>query len=169
MAESESTFEGRYLPVLRQFSGKYLAGLANGETLAMEAESEAYLGYLAAPDQPPESIAYYAIKRVKSGRQHQESARSMTGPNPRRVAKPVRELFDPRALCREGDDPALIVATRLDYWAWMDGLPGRKQRIVRDLANGETTQDVAARYGLSEGRVSQIRRECLESWRAFTA
>ena len=32
---------------------------------------------------------------------------------------------------------------------------------------GERTLDVARRHGLSPGRVSQLRREFLEGWRAF--
>ena len=41
------------------------------------------------------------------------------------------------------------------------------QEIACDLARGFSTSEVAARYGVSAGRVSQLRREFYLSWLAF--
>jgi hypothetical protein len=55
--------------------------------------------------------------------------------------------------------PFDIVRTKLDFGAWLRSLPVKLRRIARALANGERTGDVARRFGVSEGRISQIRSE----------
>ena len=39
--------------------------------------------------------------------------------------------------------------------------------VLDDLMLGERTLDVAGKYGLSPGRVSQLRREFLLDWRRY--
>jgi hypothetical protein len=63
--------------------------------------------------------------------------------------------------------PFDIVRTKLDFAAWLRSLPGKLRRIAKTLANGERTGDVARKFGLSDGRISQIRSELYASWRAF--
>ena len=59
------------------------------------------------------------------------------------------------------------VAFRIDFPEWLARLSSRDRRIAESLATGTTTQDVAARFGISAGRVSQLRRELHGSWRDF--
>jgi hypothetical protein len=61
-----------------------------------------------------------------------------------------------------------IVAFRLDFPAWLNTLRRRDRRIAETLALGHRTQDVARRFQVSEGRVSQLRREMASSWKNFT-
>ena len=61
------------------------------------------------------------------------------------------------------------VAFRLDFPAWVQTFRGQKRRILLALAAGERTTDVAARFGLSAGRVAQLRSEFLDSWLDFHA
>ena len=63
--------------------------------------------------------------------------------------------------------PFDIVRTKLDFTAWLRSLPIKLRRIARTLANGERTRDVARKFSLSPGRISQIRSELLDSWRRF--
>jgi RNA polymerase sigma factor (sigma-70 family) len=63
--------------------------------------------------------------------------------------------------------PADIAATRIDFSTWLRGLSKRSRRIAKILARGETTQAVAKRFGLTAGRISQLRRELQESWQTF--
>jgi hypothetical protein len=63
--------------------------------------------------------------------------------------------------------PFDLVRTKLDFAAWLRSLPVKKRRIARFLARNETTTAAAERFGLSLGRVSQIRTELLESYRNF--
>jgi len=63
--------------------------------------------------------------------------------------------------------PADLAAFRLDFAAWMRRLPNTLRQIANCLALGEKTKDVAARFGLTAGRISQIRRTLELSWQAF--
>lgn len=51
-----------------------------------------------------------------------------------------------------------LVAAKLDVRAWWETLAGRMKQIAKDLALGCTTSEVAKRYELSPGRISQVRR-----------
>ena len=63
--------------------------------------------------------------------------------------------------------PAQIAAARLDLAAWMRSLSTRNRRIARALSVGETTGSVAKQFGLSAGRVSQLRGWLREHWEQF--
>jgi DNA-directed RNA polymerase specialized sigma24 family protein len=63
--------------------------------------------------------------------------------------------------------PADIVRTRLDFAAWLKQLPRRERKVVRFLSLGHRTVDAAKKFGVSQGRISQLRRELAESWRRF--
>jgi len=65
--------------------------------------------------------------------------------------------------------PADLVAFRLDFDAWLPSLPHRDRHIVEDLAMGERTSDVARKFGVSAGRVSQLRRQLQQRWDDFQA
>ena len=61
-----------------------------------------------------------------------------------------------------------IVSFRVDFADWLASLCRRDRRIAESLAIGNRTSDVAERFELSEGRISQLRRELAESWKSFT-
>jgi hypothetical protein len=63
--------------------------------------------------------------------------------------------------------PAEVAATRIDFGNWLQILPRRLRKIATFLANGETTSSAAKRFRVSEGRISQIRRELLLTWYRF--
>jgi hypothetical protein len=58
-------------------------------------------------------------------------------------------------------------AFRIDFPAWRATHAERDRRLLDDLMLGERTLDVAGKYGLSPGRVSQLRREFLRDWRLY--
>jgi len=60
-----------------------------------------------------------------------------------------------------------IVSFRVDFPAWLNTLPQRTRRITEKLAMSHTTSDVAKSFGVSAGRVSQLRRELHTSWQGF--
>ena len=64
--------------------------------------------------------------------------------------------------------PAEVVRVRLDFASWLRRLPRRDRRIAQFLALGNRTSNIAKKFMVSEGRVSQLRRELAKSWRAFT-
>jgi hypothetical protein len=60
-----------------------------------------------------------------------------------------------------------IVAIRLDFRCWCGRLPKRSRRIACDLAKGCTTAETARKFGVTAGRISQLRRELEASWLEF--
>ena len=60
-----------------------------------------------------------------------------------------------------------IVSFRVDFADWLASLSRRDRRIAESLAIGNRTGDVAKRFKLCAGRISQLRRELADSWRAF--
>jgi DNA-directed RNA polymerase specialized sigma24 family protein len=61
--------------------------------------------------------------------------------------------------------PADEAAFRVDFEAWLEGLPSMKRRIAELLAAGHGGVVVARLVGLSPGRVCQVRRELETAWR----
>ena len=64
-------------------------------------------------------------------------------------------------------NPADLAASRIDFPAWLATLPPRSRAIAEALAAGDTTGDVAARFGVTPARVSQLRRKFERDWDTF--
>jgi hypothetical protein len=60
-------------------------------------------------------------------------------------------------------------AFRIDWPAWMQTQSERDRRIIDDLMAGERTIEVSRKYGLSAGRISQLRRQLYDDWQEFCA
>jgi hypothetical protein len=63
--------------------------------------------------------------------------------------------------------PAETAMTRIDFSTWLQLLPRRLRKIAMFLANGETTKTAARKFGVSPGRISQIRKELFLAWHRF--
>ena len=63
--------------------------------------------------------------------------------------------------------PAQTAAARIDFGQWLANLTPRCRRIAEVLATGEPTTKAAREFGVSPGRISQIRRELKDSWDRF--
>ena len=61
------------------------------------------------------------------------------------------------------------VAFRIDFSDWCDRFNDRKRKVLLALAEGSAAWEVAERFGLSEGRISQLRREYESSWQRMQA
>jgi hypothetical protein len=59
------------------------------------------------------------------------------------------------------------VSFRLDFPQWHSSRCERDRRLIDELMAGERALDVADRYGLTPGRVSQLRREFHQDWLRF--
>jgi hypothetical protein len=59
------------------------------------------------------------------------------------------------------------VMFRCDFPAWRRTRCERDRRLLDDLMLGERTQDVARKFGLTPGRISQLRREFHADWQRF--
>jgi hypothetical protein len=58
-------------------------------------------------------------------------------------------------------------AFRCDFPAWLATQSPRNRKIAEALAVGHSTSEVARRFNISPGRVSQLRRELHDSWSEF--
>jgi hypothetical protein len=58
-------------------------------------------------------------------------------------------------------------AFRVDFPEWLGLQTDRDRRVAEALAMGERTKDVAGKYRVTPGRISQIRRQLHDSWQAF--
>ena len=63
--------------------------------------------------------------------------------------------------------PSDIARTRIDFSDWLDSLKRRDRKVAEFLAKGETTKVAARRFRVSQGRISQLRRELAAHWRRF--
>jgi hypothetical protein len=57
---------------------------------------------------------------------------------------------------------------RIEFPRWLETQTPRNRRIAETLSVGYTTAEVANRFQISPGRVSQLRKHFCESWQAFT-
>ena len=58
-------------------------------------------------------------------------------------------------------------AFRIDYRVWLAQLGDRNRRIAEDMALDHSTKELATMHRLSQGRISQLRREFHLDWRRF--
>ena len=59
------------------------------------------------------------------------------------------------------------VQFRLDFPSWLRTRTDRDRRIIGDMMIGQRTLDLSKKYGISPGRVSQLRREFHDDWLRF--
>ena len=127
----------------------------------------------------PTVLARFAVAQVKDGRKVgcKLNIRDVLSPHCQQRKKVTVERLD-KYDTDEGcwlevlvEDrhagPAETAAARIDVGDWMGTLPSRDRQIAESLAVGERTKDVARQFRLSQGRISQKRREYLESWQTF--
>jgi hypothetical protein len=121
----------------------------------------------------PSSLAWYSSHQVKCGR---PAAGRMNGKDPMsryaQIGNGIQTDRQPNnwidAIVE--DKRAAVadqVAAKMDFGAWFATLPQRMKEIAKDLAFGCSTSEVAKKYGVTPGRISQLRRMLEESWAAF--
>lgn len=128
----------------------------------------------------PAVLAQYAARQVRSGRQvggQMNSRDVLSRVAQRRRGFSVAHFHDvpseqpswEQAVLHDtrSASPADVAAFRLDFRNWLVGLPKRLREIALALAAGDRTGEVARQFGLSDGRVSQLRRALHDAWLAF--
>jgi hypothetical protein len=129
----------------------------------------------------PRALAAFAARAVASGRRlcGQERAGDVLSPRARRrrgfavctlpaagppSANPFAEALADNTRSPVPDQAAF----RLDFPAWLGTLGARGRGIAEGMALGRGTWELARAYGISESRVSQLRREFHGDWQRFT-
>jgi len=134
----------------------------------------------------PSSLADFAVRHTRTGRHvggGQDAARdAMSATCQRRHHVKVVSYDRDRlpAGLRDGTDGWKRIAVedrkanipdlaafRVDFAGWLQTLTHRDRGIICALSGGEGTKAVAEQFGLSEGRVSQLRRKFEKLWRLF--
>ena len=69
--------------------------------------------------------------------------------------------------CDHRVGPANEAAFRVDFAAWLGGLPERKRWVAELLAEGHEGIVVARLVGIAQSRVCQLRHELEDSWQAL--
>jgi hypothetical protein len=171
MVMDQSTFERVIRPAVEREARKRFrndpdceAKIADAVSVAWEfcedAKQEAYAV----------TIARFSVRRVVSDRQFRQSSRSIIGPNPERRKKPKRVDYDLDDYGRRGENPADIAAVKIDFMEWFaTDLNSRDQAVCLAFLRGDRTYEVAEQFDISLARVSQLRREFVGRWEAFTA
>ena len=120
------------------------------------------------------TLAVLAALAVRSGRRvcGQEKAKDVLSPRAQQrrgfVVRTLPGNALEEALCdNTRTPPDEQAAFRCDFPVWLASLSNRDCRVVGCLAQGDRTLDVANKFGLSPGRVSQLRRQFHQDWQAF--
>jgi hypothetical protein len=180
----------RFLAMLPQIRRQAFVAFRNQrcearEELIQEVIANSYRAWVLLVRRGKESVAYatplaqYAIRQVRDGRRvgGRQSAQDIMSAGASKLHGFKVERFDRRdprngiwnALLVEDrrSGPAATAAARLDLAAWYRTLSQRNRQIASALSMGETTADVARRYALSPGRVSQLRVWLRKHWEQF--
>lgn len=127
----------------------------------------------------PTPLAQYAIRQVRAGRRvgTKLNVRDVSSRYAQRVKKfaveQLGELDEQHGEWREAllEDrqagPSETAAARIDVAEWFKSLGRNQRKIAKTLARGEATSTVARLFGLTAGRVSQLRQELKRSWEMF--
>jgi hypothetical protein len=127
----------------------------------------------------PSVLARYAVAQVRDGRKvgsklnvrdvSSEYAQKMKGIRLQRLDKFDEEENAWQEILVEDRHagPAEIAACRMDFSAWLRSLPVKLRKVAKVLAAGETTRAAAKRFGVCDGRISQIRKELKSAWQRF--
>ena len=119
------------------------------------------------------SLAWYSSRQIRRGR---PAVGRMNSKDPlsryaqvgsgNRFERQNGEWIDKLAEDKRASVPDQVAA-KMDVRAWFATLTKRMKEIAKDLACGCSTAEVARKYGVTAGRISQMRRVVEESWAAF--
>jgi hypothetical protein len=128
----------------------------------------------------PATLATFAARAVRAGRRlcGRERSRDVLSPTAQRQHLFVVErLPEGSALSSNPLTEALRdnmqtpppeqASFRIDFPRWLKTRSERDRRLAEDLMTGERTLDVSSKFGLSPGRISQLRRAFHDDWQRF--
>jgi len=179
----------RMLPVITRMSSIAFCDRdpESREEATAEVIAVAYMMFVGLVQNGRETLAYptplaaFGIKQVKIGRKaatklnckdvSSEYARLKKGIVMERLSRFNKEDNSWQEIVVEDKHatPADVACVRIDFAAWLRTLSRRDRRISQSLAAGATAADAAQKFGVSSGRISQLRRELKNSWQKFQA
>jgi hypothetical protein len=125
----------------------------------------------------PTPLAEFAIRRVRSGRSVgcQMNVNDVLsthccltqGLMIERLDQRQSDSWNQQLVESRHAGPAETAAARIDVADWFQTLSPRDRKIAKSLASGERTCAVAKKFGLTAGRVSQLRAWFRSAWEQF--
>ena len=87
------------------------------------------------------------------------------------LAENIADCFTSEATATDARYPVdRTVQFKMDFFeGWVQEQSERDREIILDLAMGETTGDVARKYGVTDGLISQYRKRYRASWNEYIA
>jgi hypothetical protein len=155
---------------------------ADREEVEAEAVAAAFRSYVQLKEQGkdptvfPTMLACFAALRVKQGRRlggrrdtrDVLSYRAQKSRGFRVISLDAKEARLAEALRDDTRTPIPEqVAFRVDFPAWLNTMRARDRQMVLALASGDQATEVARRFKLSAGRVTQLRQEWQREWQIF--
>ena len=118
----------------------------------------------------PHQYANYACKWVMKGKHLQRSERSIDVPGcSKGQIKALRQQLPDVITTRPGENPAVRARVQLDFAAWLLTLTPRQAEILDCLLYGYSGKEVAEKFGITPGAVSQYRKGLGGRWLSFTS
>jgi hypothetical protein len=77
------------------------------------------------------------------------------------------DTFEERLWANSITPPDQQAMFRIDFVDWLKTLTPRERRIIQAMARNERTKDLAKKFEVSPGRISQMRREFCQGWKRF--
>jgi hypothetical protein len=128
----------------------------------------------------PTPLSLFAVKQYFAGRRvgnkiasrdvYSQQARDRGGYEVRHLGTPHEQQsggWREQLVENRRTTPADVACFRLDFPRWLESLSPRDRKIAEALSDGETTGRTARTFGISSGRVSQIRAELRRRWFDF--
>ena len=127
----------------------------------------------------PTILASFAVRQIRDGRRvgkrvaskdvYDEHGRIKHNIQLRHIGSPHEQCggWKEQLVDNRRTPVAEQAAFRIDFPEWLRTLSRRDRRIVDDLAAGGRTGEVARKFGVSAGRVSQLRGQLRASWDEF--
>ena len=125
------------------------------------------------------SLASFAVQRVRGHRQVGSRQNSKDVLNPLTHQKKGITVNSLSPWCGKEDtwrdlvlesrrvSPADQACFNVDFQEWLKRWPQRHRQIIGYLASGHRVKAVARKFGVTEGRVSQMRDQYRRSWEQF--
>jgi hypothetical protein len=125
----------------------------------------------------PTVLARYGVAQYRSGRHvgtkgnrncvYSHYSRHQNGHEIKNIGAGAYEPWKEQLIENDRTPVCDQAIFRIDFPTWLGELSQRDRDIAEQLAVGHRPTDVARRFGLSDGRVSQLRREMHRSWSDF--
>ena len=153
---------------------------AVAETLALALDAYAKLFKQGRADIAyPAPLAMFAARQFRTGRRviggqvSRDDVLSSRAQSHHNVVVERLDRRDPSGAWKEllvedrRSTPAETAIARIDFAAWLSRLCHRDRGVATTLAAGETGRDTARMFGITAGRVAQIRAKLRRDWDKF--